>query len=185
MKKILLLLTCIVLLIQCQKKEAITSNSTQTNTIQTKATTESVDEIHIQWIKKQYAAINSKKIQPQSFKFTCDVENTINYYIENGKIIKISIQWGYLGDGESYTEYYYDNENVFFIYNRYVGGPAGHKPETYEERSYIKNKQIIRFMENQEIVPCEVDCIINEKSQPTQVLQAFADKQFRKRLCDL
>lgn len=189
MRKLLSISVILLLLLQCQKKEGITKETAQTHekvdSIKVKDTNEPPDEEYIQWIKKQYAIINAKKIKPQSFTFTCDVENTINYYFENEKIIKISIQWGYLGDGESYTEYYYDQDNVFFIYERYIGGPAGLEPETNEERYYIKNNHVIRFMKNQEIVPCEENCILDENSQPTQALQAFTDKQFPKRLCDL
>lgn len=187
MKKILAFFVLIVLA-SCQKKNENTVNTSSdpiaTDTVAARPTLQQTNPVDdIVWIKQKFGEINAQKLEQKSFTFACEVENTITYHLHQGNVVKITIQWGFLGDGETYTEYYYDQGTLFFIYERYLGGPAGLEPTTHEVRKYIKENSVVRLMENQKVVACTENCSITSNSQPLEALKAYEDRAFAKRLC--
>ncbi len=134
-------------------------------------------------IRTEYQRINTLALAKRSQKFTCDVEVNTAHFFENGKLVKIDIDWGFLGDGSSTSQYYYKNGKLIFIYETYIGGPANAAATRTEFRSYIKNDTTIRYMENEKEMKCQT-CTYTPQAKEYKVLDAKTAAEVRAALCD-
>jgi hypothetical protein len=135
-------------------------------------------------IRRQFNLINSQQLRRQSFGFECDAKDTIHYYSDRGEIVKIVIDWGFVGDGKSRHEYYYKNNTVFFVYKKHMGYVPGKGEKIFEQRSYFDADKNIRYVEDQTLTGC-VDCSLGQNSREYKALAAFKTKDFKAALCDL
>ncbi len=141
-------------------------------------------ERKIRDIRRQYDRINSLTLSRQSFGFECDVKDKVTYYLYQGRIVKIVINWGFLGDGKSLHEYYYKDNKVFFVYKKHRGYGPGPGETIFEQRSYFDADKNIRYVENQRVTKC-VDCSPGQNSREYKALRAFKTKDFKGALCAL
>ena len=88
-----------------------------------------------------------------------------------------------MGDGSWTTEYYYRNGDLIFIYESLTGGPANGKAVKSEYRVYVKGGMVIRFMDNQKIIPAD-----NKAGELTEtaikLFKAHTTKNFAEVLCN-
>ena len=133
-------------------------------------------------IRSEFKRINSLRLTSKKYKFVCDTDGTITYYTDNGKVVKIAIDWGFIGDGSSTSEYYYKDDKLIFIYETYIGGPAN-RPETkIEYRTYVNNDKTIKYIENQKVLRCTT-CQFNTSSREYKVLKTFNTNNIKSALC--
>src|SRR5690349_8840735 len=52
-------------------------------------------------IRKEYQRVNALHLIATKKSFICDTDGTITYYKYNGKVVKIVIDWGFVGDGST------------------------------------------------------------------------------------
>jgi hypothetical protein len=142
----------------------------------------STTEKKIADIRREYNFINSQPLSKQSFGFECDVKDTIHYYLYQGRIVKIVINWGFIGDGKSLHEYYYKDDKVFFVYKKHTGYGPGAGETIFEQRGYFDADKNIRYMENQAVTKC-VSCVLGPDAREYKALRAFKTKDFGAALC--
>lgn len=111
----------------------------------------------------------------------CVDDGSLEYYLDKQQIVKIK-ESGLIGDGGWDTEYYYRNGNLIFIFESLIGGPAEGKVQKSEYRIYVKDGKVIRFMDNQQIIPAN-----NKAAEMTataiKLLKARTTKNFKAALC--
>lgn len=83
-------------------------------------------------IRNEFTRINSLRSTAKRYKFECDAEGIADYYWENNQLVKIAIDWGFLGDYSNKSEYYHKDGKLIFSYELSLGGPAGGNVKTTE-----------------------------------------------------
>jgi outer membrane protein P13 len=112
-------------------------------------------EKEVEKIKKEFVKINSEK--DYEIKTVNEPKNGIGteYYLKNGKLKKI-VNHLPIANGDSITEYYLDNNKVFFVYRmlefyemREYGVVDLEHLKKIEERYYFDSKNnLIRYTED-------------------------------------
>ncbi|RSK30085.1 hypothetical protein [Hymenobacter metallilatus] len=133
-------------------------------------------------IRKEVARINSLPLTIRKRRFVCDAENTITYYTANGTVVKIVLDWGFVGDGTSRYEYYYKDGKLLFTYKAHTGGPAGLPETRLEERTYVQNDRTIRYLKNQQVSACPV-CRFEASAREYNALSAYTADNVAPALC--
>ena len=137
-------------------------------------------------IRKEFQRIGGLKLAQKKYPFECDndpANGTATYYTEDGKVVKLYVDWGVVGDYYSTTEYYFKNEKLIFIFESVTGGPAMGPDKTTEKRIYINNDKTIRFIKDKKTLPCET-CEYTERSHEYKMLKAFNTNNAKKAICD-
>jgi len=139
----------------------------------------------IEEIRTAFKEINSNKTYKME-RYTYEIagcvdDGSLEYYLDKQQIVKIK-ESGLIGDGGWDTEYYYRNGNLIFIFESLIGGPAEGKVQKSEYRIYVKDGKVIRFMDNQQIIPAN-----NKAAEMTataiKLLKARTTKNFKAALC--
>lgn len=139
----------------------------------------------IEEIRTAFKEINSNKtykMERYTYEIAgCVEDGSLEYYLDKQQIVKIK-ETGLIGDGGWDTEYYYRNGNLIFIFESLIVGPFNGKSEQREYRVYVKDGRVIRFMENQKILPAD-----NKAAEMTataiKLLKARTTKNFKAALC--
>jgi len=139
----------------------------------------------IEEIRTAFKEINSNKtykLERYTYEIAgCVDDGSLEYYLDKQQIVKIK-ESGLIGDGGWDTEYYYRNGNLIFIFESLIGGPAEGKVQKSEYRIYVKDGKVIRFMDNQQIIPAN-----NKAAEMTataiKLLKARTTKNFKVALC--
>lgn len=134
-------------------------------------------------IRNEYKRINSINLKSKKYNFVCDAEGAITYYTDNGKVVKVVIDWGVVGDGYSISEYYYKDNKLFFTYVTLIGGPAYGPDIKTEYRTYVNNNKTIKYMEDQKVSACTT-CEYNNSSIEYKALNAFNTSDIQSALCN-
>ncbi len=137
-------------------------------------------------IRAEYQRINALKVKKEEFPIGCPDERmdaTISYWRENGRIVKIVVDWGVVGDGYSFEEYYYMNGRYIFGFTQ-AGSGVGNLPGRIDEtRTYVQDDRVIRYKYNQDIGECS-RCNFDRSSLEYRLLDAHSRRNFRELLCD-
>jgi hypothetical protein len=140
----------------------------------------------IEEIRAAFKEINSNKTyKKETYTYEisgCVEDGSLEYYLDKQQIVKIK-ESGIIGDGGWDTEYYYRNGDLIFIFESLIGGPANGPIQKSEYRVYVKDGKVIRFMNNQKIIPAD-----NKAAEMTataiKLLKARTTKNFKAALCD-
>jgi len=111
----------------------------------------------IEEIRSVFKEINSKSLTKEHYTYEapgCAEDGVVDYFLHKQQIVKVK-ESGSVGDGSWTTEYYYRNGDCIFIYESLIGGPANGKVQKSEYRVYIKGGRVIRFMNDQQIIPAD------------------------------
>ncbi|MDU0370853.1 hypothetical protein ACFPAF_10645 [Hymenobacter endophyticus] len=133
-------------------------------------------------IRQEFARINAAPLDSLTKPFRCDTDGTVTFYSAQGRVVKVVIDWGFLGDGTTTSEYYYQNNKLIFFYETYTGGPAGLPETTNDERIYVRNDKAIRFLKNHREAPCS-PCTFARTSRPYRILNTFNGGDVEAALC--
>jgi hypothetical protein len=141
----------------------------------------------VQSIREEYARIGKYNLKKKSVKFHCKdnpEDLKVDYYLSNdNKVVKIAIDWGAAGDFSSFDEFYYKNNELIFIFKIISGGAANEKQTDLEQRTYVYEHNVIRYMEDKKIMPCNT-CSYPEKSYEYRILKAIGSKNVESAFCD-
>jgi len=136
-------------------------------------------------IRTAYKNINTAPLTTTVFKYEsdgCVIEGQVKYFFNQKKEIVKIVESGSIGDGSWSREFYFESGKFIFCYESLIGGPAD-GPETKSEyRTYVKDDQVLRFMEDKNIVPA------GEKSADAvkvsyKLIKAYTTKKFAEVLC--
>ena len=134
-------------------------------------------------IRKEVQRINVLPLDSTKHGFYCDTDGKITYYTYNGKVVKIVIDWSFVGDASSIVEYFYKDGKLIFEYEVIIGAPAGLPDTRLEQRIYVNNDRTIRFMRNQEVIACR-KCEFSPSSREYKVLRAYKSGNIKSALCN-
>ncbi|MCA8832134.1 hypothetical protein [Hymenobacter pini] len=192
-----LLLSGFLALLACQEKgnpaeqaqtlpqrpgEAAASADSAASPAATTPTAPGSTESAVAAIRQEFTRINAAPLDSLKKPFRCDTDGTVTFYSERGNVVKVVIAWGFLGDGSTTSEYYYQNGRLIFFYETYTGGSAGEPETTNDERIYVQNDKAIRFLKNQREALCS-PCAFSHTSRPYRILAAFDGGSVEAALC--
>lgn len=191
MKKSILILLALAF-INC-KKQPDTTISSDRNTIETTPDSERVEDHHsvtektnadpIAEIRKRVEYINTAPLDKKHYEFMCDEKMTVDYFYDNGELVKVAVDFGTVGDVYAKEGYYYDKGKLIFNYEYTEGGPACEGCiETNEYRSYVENDQVIHYLKNKDVSKCST-CYFNARSRQYKVLKAINEQEVKAALC--
>jgi len=134
-------------------------------------------------IRQKVEQINTASLHKKHFEFMCDEKMIVDYFYENGQIVKIAIDFGTVGDTYAKEGYYYDAGELIFIYEYVESGPACDDCIiTNEYRSYISGNKTIKYLKDKATQPCK-KCEFNAASKQYKLLQANTTEEIKAILC--
>lgn len=134
-------------------------------------------------IRQRVEHINTTNLEKKHFEFMCDEKMMVDYFYENGELVKVAVDFGTVGDVYAKEGYYYDNGKLVFNYEYTEGGPACEGCiEKNEYRTYIENDKAIRHIKNKNIAPCRT-CSFTSKSRQYKVVSAKTAEEVKFALC--
>jgi hypothetical protein len=134
-------------------------------------------------IREKVERINTMKLQSRHIEFICDEKMMIDYFYADGEIVKITVDFGTIGDVYAREAYYYDSGELIFNYEFVEGGPACEgciKKDVY--RSYIVGNQVIKYLRNKTEGECR-KCEFTSSSRQYRLLRATTDEEVKQVLC--
>lgn len=136
-------------------------------------------------IRQRVKHINTAKTHQQKhFEFTCDEKTKVDYFYDNGEIVKIAVDFGWVGDVYAREGYYYDKGKLVFVYEYVESGPACDDCiETHEYRSYVVNDKVVKYLKDQADGQCRSRCEFNASSRHYQLLKATTPDEIKAVLC--
>ena len=134
-------------------------------------------------IRDEYNRINTTQLTQKKITFECDIEGTATYYFENNKVVRIVIEDGFAGDNSTTSQYYFKDGKLMFIYEVHLGGSATGPDTRKEERTYVQDNKVIKYMEYQNEAPCTT-CGFSDTSKEYKLFRANDAGSIRKALCD-
>lgn len=161
-----------MLIFSCnQSDKTAIENKIDTSFIVEKDTNNIIDTIEkkaedpIADIRNKVQNINTATLTKKHFELMCDELMKVDYYYKNGEIVKISVDFGTIGDVYAKEDYYYDAGKLIFKYEYVEGGPACEGCiKKNEYRSYIKNNKVFKYLKDKTQVDCRV-CEFTSKSK--------------------
>jgi hypothetical protein len=200
MKK-LLLLPLLVLFVYCtdnKKTETTATSQTddtitrstpdtiQTGTLKGEASLDDMTETPtdpIAAIRKRVEYINTTNLEKKHYEFMCDEKMMVDYFYDNGELVKVAVDFGTVGDVYAKEGYYYDNGKLVFNYEFTEGGPACEGCiEKHEYRTYIQNDKAIKYIKDKNVERCRT-CEFGPKSRQYKVLKAKTQDEVKAALC--
>ena len=140
-----------------------------------------VDPIH--FIREKVTHINTTTLAKKNFEFMCDELTKVDFFYENQEIVKISIDFGTVGDVYAKEDYYYDKGKLIFFYEFVEGGPACDGCiKKNEYRSYIKDDKVFKYLKDKEVQKCR-KCEFGPSSRQYRLLTAKTEQEVKGILC--
>ena len=165
-----------ILLISCtnnEKQQTVVAEEKAIETIKSGTKVIELATDPIDNIKQKVAEINTIQLDQKHFEFTCDELTKIDYYYNNGKLVKISIDFGTVGDAYAKEDYYYEEGKLIFKYEFVEGGPACEGCITKNEyRSYILNNKVIKYLKNKDVATCR-KCEFTANSKELRLIETM------------
>ncbi|KAA2245679.1 hypothetical protein F0L74_06910 [Chitinophaga agrisoli] len=136
-------------------------------------------------IRAAYQKINAGPNTVEIFKYTaqdCVNEGEVTYFFNAQKEVVKIVETGDIGDGVWSREFYYQSGKFIFCYELLIGGPAEGPEMKSEFRTYVKDDQVIRFMEDKKIMTPEVRSA-DALAVCYKLVKARTTKKFAEVLC--
>lgn len=134
-------------------------------------------------IRKRVEYINTAALDKKHYEFMCDEKMKVDYFYDNGELVKVAVDFGTVGDVYAKEGYYYDKGRLIFNYEYTEGGPACDDCiETNEYRSYVQNDKVIRYIKNKETMQCRT-CQFDARSRQYKVLKATNENEVKAAFC--
>lgn len=120
----------------------------------------------IQHIKALYTTINNEKLTQKSFEWeadtTCEAPpmgGTFTYFYNGNELVKM-LNAGGEDHGSWKEEYYFNKNQLVFIYqNNTYGGAANPDEASYQNRYYFSNNQLVKKIESNSGVQLDTHAI--------------------------
>ena len=134
-------------------------------------------------IRKRVEYINTANLEKKHYEFMCDEKMMVDYFYDNGELVKVAVDFGTVGDVYAKEGYYYDNGKLVFNYEFTEGGPACEGCiETHEYRTYVKDNKAIKYIKDKTVEQCRT-CEFSPKSRQYKVLKAKTQDEVKAALC--
>lgn len=190
MKKLFLILTCAATLLSCkgesEQQQVISPDDIHTapaGAVKPAEQDATAPLTQLDSIKQEVERINTAGLAYKRHDFMCDEKAYVVYHYDKGSVVKVTIDWGTVGDAYHREEFYYRNGRLIFDYDLVEGAGAYPGGDTkLERRHYVANDKAIRYLENNGEKPCEY-CTYTKSSVAYRALAAEVSKDFQGILC--
>ena len=146
------------------------------------STTKTTDPVS--FIRQNVERINTSNLQKKHFEFMCDEKTTVDYLYDKKQPVKISVDYGWVGDAHAKEDYYFNDGQLIFFYEFVEGGPACEGCiKTNEYRSYITDNKVIKYLKNKDQQKCK-RCEFGSMSKPYKLLMTNSAEEAKKVLCN-
>jgi hypothetical protein len=136
-------------------------------------------------IRNIVEGINNSDLKTKHFEFMCDEKMLVDYFYLNNEIVRISVDYGTIGDSYAKEDYYFANGKLVFNYEFVEGGPACEGCITKNEfRSYIRNDKVIKYLKNKSLQKCR-KCEFDLSSKQYKLLQTEKPEEIKWILCKM
>lgn len=137
----------------------------------------------IERIREKVESINNANLRPRHVEFTCDEKMMVDFYYFNEELVKISVDFGTVGDVYAKEDYYYDKGRFIFMYEFVEGGPACEGCiKTNEYRYYINDNRTIKYLKDDKEEACR-KCEFPAFSRYYGLLNSDTEESIKKILC--
>lgn len=137
----------------------------------------------IEIIKQQVDKINTSNLDQKHYEFICDELTKVDYYYDGNQLLKITIDFGTVGDTYAKEDYYYNEGKLIFKYEFIEGGPACEDCITTNEyRSYVLNNKVIKYLKNKNVATCR-KCEFSANSKELLLIKANGVAEIKGILC--
>lgn len=134
-------------------------------------------------IRQRVEYINTADLKKKTFEFMCDEKMVVDYFYEGDEIVKITVDFGTVGDVYAREGYYYRDGKLIFIYEFVEGGPACEGCiKKNEYRTYVDNDKTIKYMRDANVLPCR-KCDFDAASRYYKLLKASAAEEIKAIMC--
>jgi len=134
-------------------------------------------------IRQKVEKINSASLRKTHVEFMCDEMMKVDHFYLNDEIVKISVDYGTIGDVYSREDYYFDNQKLIFLYEFVEGGPACEGCiKKHEYRSYVSDDKVFKYLKDKTAQACR-KCDFGAKSKQYKLLNARSQKEIKTILC--
>jgi hypothetical protein len=136
-------------------------------------------------IRAEYKNINTAQLTAEAFKYEADgcVDGgQVKYFFNQQKEMVKIVESGSIGDGSWNREFYFQSGKFIFCYELLVGGSAAGPEVRNEHRTYIKDDQVLRYVEDKNIAPPGSTAAEALKIS-YKLLKAYTTKKFAEVLC--
>jgi hypothetical protein len=137
-------------------------------------------------IRAEYHRVNISKLKKQTYKYEaegCVNNGAVTYFFNTKKEIVKIVESGDIGDGSWNREFYFRAGKFFFCYETIVGGPAEGPEMRNEYRTYVKNDQVLQYLEDKTVLTpgenASEAIMISYK-----LVKAYTTKEFAEALCN-
>lgn len=114
----------------------------------------------------------------------CDEKTKVDYFYDNGEVVKIAVDFGWVGDAYAREGYYYHKGKLIFIYEYVESGPACDDCiEKHEYRSYVVNDKVAKYLKDQTESTCRSHCEFNASSRHYKLPEAKTTAEIKAVLC--
>ena len=138
------------------------------------------DEVTL--IQREIIRINGITSEVRIFRFPCDKEVEVTYYLDKGKAVKIVVDWQAMNNGVHKEEFYFKDGKLIFDYD-YVeaGTDCDDCLPMVEKKTYIADGQPVQYLENDSVGNC--DCRFDEDHVAYLLYPARSRQELQKILC--
>ncbi len=188
MMKFGFLASAMVILCACNQSSTNTADEKVTDTTIIATDTAKKDTVAVSTdpvlsIRKKVEHINTSKLDSQHVEFMCDEKTKVDHFYESGKVVKISVDFGWIGDVYAREDYYYDNGKLIFMYEYVEGGPACDDCiKTNEYRYYINDGKVFKYLKDKNAEKCR-KCEFGPKSRQVKLLTAKTAEEIKEIIC--
>lgn len=189
MMKILILPCFLLFIFSCNQPNKSNESTADTLKVVKKETEKPIDtpekivDDPIIDIRKKVEKINTTTLTTKHFELMCDELMKVDYYYDNDQIVKISVDFGTIGDVYAKEDYYYDAGKLIFKYEFVEGGPACDDCiKTNEYRSYIKQNKVIKYLKDKTETACRL-CEFTDYAKENSLLFAKSVDDIRTVMC--
>jgi len=139
------------------------------------------DEVSL--IQREIIRINGITSEIRIFRFPCDEEVDVTYYLDKGKAVKIVIDWPVVNNRHHKEEFYFKDGQLIFEYDYLEeGADCEDCLPVLEKKTYIADGKPIQHQENDSVKNC-IDCRYEEDHLGYVLYPARSRQELREILC--
>ncbi len=178
--------------LSCQEKKTLDTNvpaddlsttEAPIDTVNTERDTVPKSADFIADIREKVEAINTTELKQKHYEFMCGEKMQVDYFYKDEELVKISVDFGTVGDVYAKEDYYYDAGKLLFVYEFVEGGPACEGCiKKNEYRSYVVNDKTVKYLKDKTQTDCK-KCSFNAKSREYKLLFVKSKDEVKQLFC--
>jgi hypothetical protein len=136
-------------------------------------------------IRERVTHINTTSLEKKHFELMCDEQTKVDFFYEKNEKVKITVDFGTVGDVYAREDYYYDKNKLIFVYEFVEGGLACEGCiKKNEYRYYIVADKVFKYLKDKDVEKCR-KCEFVSSSRQYRLLTANTEHEIKAIVCKL